>query len=135
MTEKVLLAFSGGLDTSVCVKLLEEKYDVEVITACVDVGQGEEEMEKAKNSAPNIGGLKHYNIDAKEEFANEYIARGIKANAEYEGYPLSTAFARPLIAQKLIDRNLGIPKLLYTMTTNTINKVKKVSHNFFPPNS
>ena len=103
MTDKVLLAFSGGLDTSVCVKLLEEKYDVEVITACVDVGQGEEEMEKAKNSAASIGGLKHYNIDAKEEFANEYIARGIKANAEYEGYPLSTAFARPLIALKLIE--------------------------------
>ena len=103
MTDKVLLAFSGGLDTSVCVKLLEEKYNVEVITACVDVGQGEEEMEKAKNSAAKIGGLKHYNIDAKEEFVNEYIARGIKANAEYEGYPLSTAFARPLIAQKLIE--------------------------------
>ncbi|WP_298521464.1 argininosuccinate synthase [uncultured Methanobrevibacter sp.] len=103
MTDKVLLAFSGGLDTSVCVKLLEEEYNVEVITACVDVGQGEEEMEKAKNSAAKIGGLKHYNIDAKEEFANEYIARGIKANAEYEGYPLSTAFARPLIAQKLIE--------------------------------
>lgn len=103
MTDKVLLAFSGGLDTSVCVKLLEEKYDVEVITACVDVGQGEEEMVKAKESAAKIGGLKHYNIDAKEEFANDYIARGIKANAEYEGYPLSTAFARPLIAQKLVE--------------------------------
>ena len=103
MTDKVLLAFSGGLDTSVCVKLLEEKYNVEVITACVDVGQGEEEMEKAKESAAKIGGLKHYNIDAKEEFANDYIARGIKANAEYEGYPLSTAFARPLIAQKLVE--------------------------------
>ena len=103
MTDKVLLAFSGGLDTSVCVKLLEEKYNVEVITACVDVGQGEEEMEKAKESAAKIGGLKHYNIDAKEEFANDYIARGIKANAEYEGYPLSTAFARPLIAKKIIE--------------------------------
>ena len=103
MTDKVLLAFSGGLDTSVCVKLLEEKYDAEVITACVDVGQGEEEMEKAKESAAKIGTIKHYNIDAKEEFANEYISRGIKANAEYEGYPLSTAFARPLIAQKLIE--------------------------------
>ena len=89
MTDKVVLAFSGGLDTSVCVKLLEEKYDYEVITACVDVGQGEEEMEKAKTMAAKIGGLKHYNIDAKEEFANEYISRGIKANAEYEGYPLS----------------------------------------------
>ena len=103
MTDKVLLAFSGGLDTSVCVKLLEEKYNVEVITACVDVGQGEEEMVKAKESAAKIGGLKHYNIDAKEEFANDYIARGIKANAEYEGYPLGTAFARPLIAQKLVE--------------------------------
>ena len=103
MTDKVLLAFSGGLDTSVCVKLLEEKYNVEVITACVDVGQGEEEVKQAKESAAKIGGLKHFNIDAKEEFANEYIARGIKANAEYEGYPLSTAFARPLIAQKLVE--------------------------------
>ena len=67
------------------------------------MGQGEEEVEKEKESSAKIGGLKHYNIDAKEEFANEYIARGIKANAEYEGYPLSTAFARPLIAQKLVE--------------------------------
>ena len=62
-----------------------------------------EEMEKAKTMASKIGGLKHYNIDAKEEFANEYISRGIKANAEYEGYPLSTALARPLIAMKIIE--------------------------------
>ena len=60
-------------------------------------------MEKAKTMASKIGGLKHYNIDAKEEFANEYISRGIKANAEYEGYPLSTALARPLIALKIVE--------------------------------
>ena len=101
--DKVVLAFSGGLDTSVCVKLLEEKYNVEVITACVDVGQGDEEIKKAETMAKKIVNGKHYTIDAKEEFANDYIARGIKANAEYEGYPLSTALARPLIAKTIIE--------------------------------
>ena len=101
--EKVVLAFSGGWDTTVCVKLLEEEYNYEVITACVDVGQPPEELEKSQNSADKINTGKHYIIDAKDEFANEYIARGIKANAEYEGYPLSTALARPLIAMKIIE--------------------------------
>ncbi len=101
--EKVVLAFSGGLDTTVCVKLLEEKYNLEVITACVDVGQPKEEVEKAEEGARNLGVEKHYTIDAKDEFANEYIAKGIKSNAVYEGYPLSTALARPLIAMKIIE--------------------------------
>ena len=101
--EKVVLAFSGGLDTTVCVKLLEEEYIYEVVTACVDVGQPAEELQKSQNSADKINTGKHYIIDAKDEFANEYIARGIKANAEYEGYPLSTALARPLIAMKIIE--------------------------------
>ncbi len=101
--EKVVLAFSGGLDTTVCVKLLEEEYNYEVVTACVDVGQPAEELQKSQNSADKINTGKHYIIDEKDEFANEYIARGIKANAEYEGYPLSTALARPLIAMKIIE--------------------------------
>ncbi len=101
--EKVVLAFSGGLDTTVCVKLLEEEYNYEVVTACVDVGQPPEDLQKSQNSADKVNSGKHYIIDAKEEFANEYIARGIKANAEYEGYPLSTALARPLIAMKIIE--------------------------------
>lgn len=101
--EKVVLAFSGGLDTTVCVKLLEEEYDLEVVTACVDVGQPKEEVEKAEEAAKNLGVKKHYTIDAKNEFANEYIAKGIKSNAVYEGYPLSTALARPLIAMKIIE--------------------------------
>ena len=101
--EKVVLAFSGGLDTTVCVKLLEEEYNYEVVTACVDVGQPPEDLEKSQNSADKINTGKHYIIDAKDEFANEYIARGIQANAEYEGYPLSTALARPLIAMKIIE--------------------------------
>ena len=101
--EKVVLAFSGGLDTTVCVKLLEEKYNYEVITACVDFGQPKEEIEKSQNSADKLNNSKHYVIDAKEEFANDYISKAIKANAEYEGYPLSTALARPLIAMKIIE--------------------------------
>lgn len=101
--EKVVLAFSGGLDTSVCVKLLEEDYDMDVITACVDVGQPEDEIEKPEKAAKEIGSFKHYTIDAKDEFAKEYAFRCIKTNALYEGYPLSTAFARPLIAKKIVE--------------------------------
>ncbi|MDD3753712.1 MAG: argininosuccinate synthase [Methanobacterium sp.] len=99
--EKVVLAFSGGLDTSVCIKLLEEEYDKKVITACVDVGQPEDEITRPAKLATEMG-LEHNTIDAKEEFAREFIFRAIKANAVYEGYPLSTALARPLIAMKIV---------------------------------
>lgn len=101
--DKVILAFSGGLDTSVCVKLLEEEYDYDVVTVCVDVGQPEEEIIRSENVAGSINKNKHYTIDAKNEFADDYLSKCIKANALYEGYPLSTAFARPLIAVKLIE--------------------------------
>ncbi len=101
--KKVVLAFSGGLDTSVCIKLLEENYDMKVVTACVDVGQPEEEIERPASAADKIGSSKHYTIDAKEEFAEDFIFRAIKANAIYEGYPLSTALARPLIAMKIVQ--------------------------------
>ena len=101
--DKVVLAFSGGLDTSVCVKLLEEKYDMEVITACVDVGQPEDEIKRPEEAAKKIGSAKHFTIDAKDEFAKDYAFRCIKTNALYEGYPLSTAFARPLIAKKIVE--------------------------------
>lgn len=100
--EKVVLAFSGGLDTSVCIKLLEEEYDQKVITACVDVGQPEEEITRPAKLAGEMG-LEHYTIDAKDEFAREFIFKAIKANAVYEGYPLSTALARPLIAIKIVE--------------------------------
>ncbi|HMK53226.1 MAG TPA: argininosuccinate synthase [Methanobacteriaceae archaeon] len=100
--EKVVLAFSGGLDTSVCIKLLQEKYEKEVVTACVDVGQPEEEITRPAEVAHEMG-MKHYTIDAKDEFARDFIFRAIKANALYEGYPLSTALARPLIAMKIVE--------------------------------
>ncbi len=101
--EKVILAFSSGLDTSVCIKLLQEKYNMEVITACVDVGQPEKEVKRSSQVAHKIGVSKHYTIDAKDEFATDYIFKAIKANATYEGYPLSTALARPLIAMKIVE--------------------------------
>lgn len=101
--KKVVLAFSGGLDTTVCVKLLQEKYNMEVITVCVDVGQPQTEIRRPVEVANEIDVKKHYTIDAKDEFAEEYIFRGVKANAEYEGYPLSTSLARPLIAMKVVQ--------------------------------
>ncbi|MDR2966466.1 MAG: argininosuccinate synthase [Methanobacteriaceae archaeon] len=101
--DKVVLAFSGGLDTTVCVRLLEENYNLEVVTVCVDVGQPKEEVKKAEEAAKQLNVKKHYTIDGKDEFANDYISKGIKANAVYEGYPLSTAIARPLIAMKTIE--------------------------------
>jgi argininosuccinate synthase len=99
---KAVLAYSGGLDTSVCVKLLQEKYSYEVVTVTVDVGIPKKELEEAEKKA-NALGAKHYTTDAREEFVKEYIFKSIKANGSYEGYPLSTALARPLIAQKVVE--------------------------------
>lgn len=99
---KAVLAYSGGLDTSVCVKILQEKYACDVVTVTVDVGISEGELREAEEKAKKLG-AEHYTLDAKDEFVNEYIFRSIKANGQYEGYPLSTALARPLIAHKVVD--------------------------------
>jgi argininosuccinate synthase len=99
---RVVLAYSGGLDTSAILVLLREK-GFEVITVTVDVGQ-EEELEGVEERAYMLGASKHYTIDAKEEFASEYAFRAVKANALYEDkYPLGTALARPLIAMKVAE--------------------------------
>ncbi|MEK6978002.1 MAG: argininosuccinate synthase domain-containing protein, partial [Candidatus Hydrothermarchaeota archaeon] len=99
---KAVLAYSGGLDTSVCVRLLQEKYGCEVVTVTVDVGIQPEELKEAEEKARRLG-AEHYTVDAREEFARGYIFRAIKANALYEGYPLSTSLARPLIALKVVE--------------------------------
>jgi argininosuccinate synthase len=102
--EKIaVLAYSGGLDTSCCLKLLEDEYGYKVVSVCVDVGQPEEELKEPEEKAKKFGVLEHYTIDAKEEFAKDYVFRAIKANALYEGYPLSTSLARPLIALKIVE--------------------------------
>jgi len=98
----VALAFSGGLDTTVCVPLLEEEYDYdEVIGVTVDVGQPEAEFEEAEETAEALD-LDHYVIDAKSEFAEQCLD-AVKANATYQGYPLGTALARPVIAEAILE--------------------------------
>ena len=103
MAKKGILAFSGGLDTSVVVKYLQEEHDMDVITVTVNVGQDEDGREVA-SKAKRLGVIKHYNIDARKEFVLDYIFPSIKANALYQGkYCLATALARPLIAQKVLE--------------------------------
>ena len=103
MTQKAILAFSGGLDTSVVVKYLQEKHGMDVVTVTVDVGQGDNPNTIAAK-AKKLGVKKHYNIDAKKEFVTKYIFPSIKANALYQKkYCLATALARPLIANKVLE--------------------------------
>ena len=102
-TDKVILAYSGGLDTSVCVRYLQKLHNLDVITLTVDCGQ-DEEITNLEQKAISLGAIKHIHIDAKEEFATNYISPSIRANGLYQGkYPLATALARPLIASKLVD--------------------------------
>ncbi|WP_224333315.1 argininosuccinate synthase [Haloprofundus halobius] len=99
---RVALAFSGGLDTTVCVPLLEEEYGYdEVIGVTVDVGQPEEEFDEAEETAEALD-LEHYVVDARAEFAEQCLD-SVRANAEYQGYPLGTALARPVIAEAILD--------------------------------
>lgn len=101
--EKVVLAYSGGLDTSVSVKWIQEKYGYDVIALGLDVGEGKD-LEAIKTKALNVGAIKAYIIDAKELLAKEYILPALKANCLYEGkYPLSSALSRPLISKLLVE--------------------------------
>ncbi len=99
MTKKVVLAFSGGLDTSVCVPMLQEEYGYdEVIPVVVDVGQPEDDMQEAYDRAEELE-LDLRVVDASEEFVEEMIYPSIQANGSYEGYPMGTSMARPVIAR------------------------------------
>ena len=101
-TTRVALAFSGGLDTTVCVPLLEEEYGYdEVIGVTVDVGQPDVEFAEARETADALD-VQHHVVDAREEFA-ALCLRSVQANATYQGYPLGTALARPIIAAAIRD--------------------------------
>ncbi|MEZ3143183.1 argininosuccinate synthase [Halobaculum sp. MBLA0143] len=101
MTARVALAFSGGLDTTVCVPLLKEEYGYdEVVGVTVDVGQPEAEFAEAEATAEALD-LEHYVVDARAEFA-ELCLDAVRAEATYQGYPLGTALARPVIAEEIL---------------------------------
>lgn len=101
--KKVVLAYSGGLDTSVILKWLQDKYQCEVVTFTADLGQGEE-VEPARAKAQSLGIKEIYIEDLREEFARDYVFPMFRANAIYEGeYLLGTSIARPLIAKRLVE--------------------------------
>ncbi|PIZ66428.1 argininosuccinate synthase, partial [Candidatus Roizmanbacteria bacterium CG_4_10_14_0_2_um_filter_36_9] len=98
--KKVVLLYSGGLDTSVMLKWIQDEYNAEVIALTIDIGQQADDLGKIHEKALKLGAIKAMVIDAKDEFAEEYIAKGIKANASYQGrYYLATSMGRPLLAK------------------------------------
>jgi len=101
--KKVVLVYSGGLDTSICIPFMKEEFGYEkIITVTVDVGQPAEDIAQAAEKA-KVMGTEHYTVDAKEEFAKDFCFAASQANGRYEGYPLSTSIARPLIAAKAVE--------------------------------
>lgn len=97
---RVVLLYSGGLDTSVMLKWIQDQYDAEVIALCVDLGQPTDDFEAIRQKALNLGAVASLVVDAKEEFARDYVAPAIRANARYQGgYPLFTTLGRPLLAK------------------------------------
>ena len=103
MADKVILAYSGGLDTSVAVKWLEEKYDLKVVTLTVDIGNVTD-LEAIRQKALKVGAIKALVLDARKSFIESFAFRALQADAIYEGqYPLATALGRPLIAQLLVE--------------------------------
>lgn len=102
--KKVLLLYSGGLDTSVILKWIQDNYRAKVITLTLDLGQQHDDLEAIREKALKFGAIKAITLDVKEEFANEYLAKGIKANAHYQGeYHLSTPMGRAILGKKAVE--------------------------------
>ncbi|GAB3940367.1 argininosuccinate synthase [Corynebacterium tapiri] len=104
MTDRIVLAYSGGLDTSVAIPYLAQKVGAEVVAVSLDLGQGGEDMESVRQRALDCGAVESIVIDAKDEFADDYCLPTIKANALYmKEYPLVSAISRPLIVKHLVE--------------------------------
>ena len=136
MNKKVVLAYSGGLDTSVAITWLkDEGYDV--VAVCLDVGEGKD-LAFVKNKALEVGAVESYMIDAREEFANEYALISLQAHTWYEGkYPLVSALSRPLISKKLVEiaEQTGATAVAHGCTGKGNDQVRfEVSINALNPN-
>lgn len=102
--KRVVLLYSGGLDTSMMLKWIQDEYEAEVIALTIDIGQQADDLNEVKKKAEKLGAIKALVVDAKKEFAYHYLAWGIKANASYQGkYHLSTPLGRPLLAKLAVD--------------------------------
>ncbi|HUC06472.1 MAG TPA: argininosuccinate synthase domain-containing protein, partial [Solirubrobacterales bacterium] len=101
---RVLLLYSGGLDTSVMLKWIQDSYEAEVVCLTVNLGQPGEDYAVIEDKAKRLGALECHVVDAREEFVREYVLPAIKANADYgDGYPLFTSLGRPLIAKLAVE--------------------------------
>ncbi len=138
---KVVLAYSGGLDTSVAVKWIQDAYKADVVTVTVELGQEIEDLSAIERKAKKLGAVKTYSIDARREFVRDFVNPSIQANGLYEGkYPLSTALGRPIIAKLLVDAALkegaqavahgstgkGNDQVRFDVSINTLNPDLKI---------
>ena len=124
---RVLLLYSGGLDTSVMLKWIQDQYDAEVVALTVDLGQPGEDFEVVRGKARQLGAIDARLVDAREEFAREYVVPAIKANAIYGlGYPLFTALGRPLIAKLAVEhaRQTGCDTIAHGCTGKGNDQVR-----------
>jgi argininosuccinate synthase len=124
---RVLLLYSGGLDTSVMLRWIQEAYGAEIVALTVDLGQPEEDWEVITGKARALGALDAVVVDAREEFAGEYVLRAIRANALYGGgYPLFTALGRPLIAKLAVEhaRRAGCDTIAHGCTGKGNDQVR-----------
>jgi len=124
--ERIVLAYSGGLDTSVAIPWLAERYGAEVVALTLDLGQGKD-LEDVRERALKIGAVRAHVLDAREEFARDFVQPALSAGAVYEGqYPLATALARPLIAKRLVEiaRIEGASAIAHGGTAKGNNQVR-----------
>ena len=124
---RVLLLYSGGLDTSVMLRWIQERYGAEIVTLTVNLGQPEEDWDVVVGKARDLGALDAIVVDAREEFAHDYVLPAIKANALYGGgYPLFTALGRPLIAKLAVDhaRRAGCDTIAHGCTGKGNDQVR-----------